>query len=704
MKIQQILGHAKVVTQTTLLLSPLLALATLLFPSSVSAQGTVQPIPVYQLEHTSFPDRTLYIRGGLNQGMFVPQFFSLDISPLLTYSNKLTWKKLDENGSITDFRSRLPMAVNRQNQQLTYFAEGGRMTYYNIMTDHWMESTIALCLSPDEPLNSVRGTQKAVMDPKSGLMYIPLGYNYQEEMLVFDATENGCSGLPMPVNSKWYNHAWSESKNTIYIYGVGAAEAEEVPASLWEFQFGTKTWTSIPVQGDTPILHRGNCMTSALGGRKLVVYGGDAMDDVYGEIYIFDTVTYKWTKGPNSPTNRTEVACASSGDFFLAWGGYDAPKGLLSPPEILFYNIKFNKWMTQAEIAPPSSANVTATVSLTATATVTPILTTTLGPGLNPGSNPSPGSGNTGNNNNSGAISTGLPITETGDVSVSSKNNDAAAIGGGLAGVVFVAAFVGFLFYRRGRKAGAKERDSSNMEAFPGDNLDEYQQAPYAPNSHNNTYQDFNVINSSYAADSAAFTTPYNPAYPPYTTASAPSPPYTEADESPYLASAAASPYSAAERSHRASSTPHGDIESGEDTTVYPLPTATPLAAYSKNNANEGFGVEGKTPLPTAPSAPQLQNDDTILTPPTSLPMPQSHPQGFQQDQDQVSSRNSQDGMVESDEPANPKEQITLIQAKHDQYMERMKQERQQRAELEKIQKQREEEDHEDARWSEDGQ
>ncbi|KAF9142642.1 hypothetical protein BG015_000719, partial [Linnemannia schmuckeri] len=661
-------------------------------------QATAEPIPVYQLEHTSFPDRTLYIRGGLNRGRFVPQFFSLDISPLLTYSNKLTWKKLNENGPITDFRSRLPMAVNRQNQELTYFAEGARMTYYNIMTDHWMESAIALCLSPDEPLSSVRGAQKAVMDPKSGLMYIPLGYNYQEEMLVFDATGNGCSGVPMPVNSKWYNHAWSESKNTIYLYGVGAAETEEVPASLWEFQFATKTWTSIPVQGDTPIVHKGNCMTSAWGGQKLVVYGGATIDDVYGEIYIFDTVTYKWTKGPSSPTNRTEVACASSGDFFLAWGGYDAATGFLSPPEILFYNIKFNKWMTQAEIAPPSSANVTATAPLTVTVTVTPAPTTTSGAGLspvpNPDSNPGPGSGNTGNNNDSGAISTGLPIADTDDVPVASKSNNAAAIGVGLASVVFIAAFVGFLFYRRGRKAGVEDRDGSNVEAFPGDNSDEYQQAPYAPDSHNSTYQDFNAINSSYAADLAAFTTPYNPAYPPYTTASAPSPPYTEADESPYLASAAASPYSAAEGSHGTSSPSHADIESGEDTTVYPLPTATPLAAYSKNNVNEDFKVGSKTLLPTAPSAPQLQNDDTILAPPTSSSMPQSHPQGFQQDQDQVSSRNSQDGMVESNEPANPKEQIAL--------MERMKQEHKQQVELEKMQKQREEEDHDDVRKAED--
>ncbi|KAF9324726.1 hypothetical protein BGZ91_002785 [Linnemannia elongata] len=715
MKVKQVLGQARAVTQATLLLSPILVLATFLIPS-VSAQGygTLQPAPVYQLEHTSFPDKTLYIRGGLNQGRFVPQFFSLDISPLLTYSNKLTWKKLNETGAITDFRSRLPMAVNRQNQALTYFAEGARMTSYNIVTDKWMPMTIALCLSPTDSQESVRGTQKAVMDPKSGLMYIPLGYKAQQEMLVFDAAGNGCSGLPMPTNSQWYNHAWSEYKNTIYIYGVGAAEPAEVPGSLWEFQFATKTWNLIPLQGDAPIVHKGNCMTSAFGGQKLIVYGGATYENVYGEIYIFDTVTYKWTKGPNSPTNRTEVACASSGDFFLAWGGYDAATGFLSPPEILFYNIKYNKWMTQAEIAPTSgnlTATFTATIPLTATMTLAP----TMAPITNPNHNPGSGSGNSGgNSNDSGSTSSGLPNTNTDDVPAS-KSSGAAAIGGGVAGIVFIAAFVGFLFYRRGKKAGIKDKDGSNIEALAGDNLDEYQQAPYAPNSHNGAYQDPNAINNSYAADSAAFTSPYNPAYPPYTAASAPSPPYTEADESnPYVAPAAV------EGTHGASGSSHGDVESREGTTIYPLPTAIPIAAYLMSSLSEDRKLGGKTPLPTAPSAPQLQDSDADLAEsPTS---PSTYSQGSQQDQEQdsnsvlysappaplvsaTSPRNSQYGMVESDGRVDSKEQLALVYAKHDEYMEQLRQEREQQAELELVQKRREEDDDlQDPRRSEDGQ
>ncbi|KAG9067914.1 hypothetical protein KI688_011505 [Linnemannia hyalina] len=692
MKVQQVVGQAKAVTQATVLLSPLLLLTPLFFPSPVSAQGylTLQPAPVYQLEHTSFPDKTLYVRGGLNQGRFVPQFFSLDISPLLTYSNQLTWKKLNETGPITDYRSRLPMAVNRQNQELTYFAEGGWMTSYNIVTDKWASSTFPLCLSPDKPLNSVRGTQKAVMDPKSGLMYIPLGYNLQDGMLVFDAAGNDCSGLPMPVNSKWYNNAWSESKNTIYIYGVGAAEPAEVPGSLWEFQFATKSWNLI--------------VKWSFGGQKLIVYGGATVDNVYGEIYIFDTVTYKWAKGPNSPTNRSEAACASSGDFFLTWGGYDAPKGYLSPPEILFYNIKYNKWMTQAEIVPPSSETLTATAPPTAITTLAPTTAPVLNPNPNSGSGSGSGSGNSGGtSNNSGSINPGL--TDAGSSPEASKDSGAAAIGGGVAGVVFIAAFVGFFFYRRGKKAGVKDRDGSNIEALAGDNLGEYRQAPYAPNSDNSAHQDPNAINNSYGADSAAFTSPYNPAYPPYTTASAPSPPYTEADEnSPYFASAAA------EGSQGASSSSH-DVGSEKDTAVYPLPTATPIAALSNSCSGEDGKLGSNTFFPTAPSAPQLHDSDTAWAEQPTSSSSSPHSQEFQQDQEQftnsafysalplpplspISPRNSQSCVVKSDGPANSKEQLVSVHAKHDEYMEQLRQEQlrqEQQAEMERIQEEWEE-------------
>lgn len=377
--------------------------------------------------------------------------------------------------------------------------------------------------------------------------------------------------------------------------------------------------------------------------------------------------------------------------------GYDASSGFLSPPDILFYNIKQNRWMNQAEIVP--SGNIADT--LTTTLALLPTNVDQDHPGVT-------------GTNTPGMVGYDLPNTIN-------KTNSAAAIGGGVAGVVFIVAFVGFLFYRCGKKAAVKDGDLIE-EALPGNNSDEvppspgHQQAPFAPNSYN-TYQDPNAADTLYAANSAAvYTTPYNPAYPPCTIASAPSPPYTEADENgPYWAAAAASSYSAA-GSLGASGSSRAHVDSG-DRTIYPLPTAIPIAAYQKNGSNEYANTDSKTHYPTTPSAPQLplsnkNSRQSMNSSPTSSSMPQI-PQEFQQDQYQDDSalypplspisRNPPQvqggGMVASESPTDPKEKLTLAHVEDELNMERIRQE--QREELERMREEWEE--HQKPRRSQEG-
>jgi len=240
MRAQGVVGQVRVAIQDTLLFSSLLL--TVLLSTLVSAQ--VAPAPVYQFEHTFFPNRTLYIRGGLNQGRVVPQFYSLDMSPLLTHSNNLTWKKLNEVGPITDFRSALPMTPNKENQGIAYFGEGSVMMNYNAVTNTWLTAAIPICLSPANANPSVRGSnlQTALTDPVSGLMYIPGGYSAQSQMLVFEDANNVCSGVPMPANVVDSKYALSESKGAIYM--VGNTTSKSAP-SIWEFTIATKIWKNI---------------------------------------------------------------------------------------------------------------------------------------------------------------------------------------------------------------------------------------------------------------------------------------------------------------------------------------------------------------------------------------------------------------------------------------------------------------------------
>ena len=108
--------------------------------------------------------------------------------------------------------------------------------------------------------------------------------------------------------------------------------------------------------------------------------------------------------------------------------GFDDKEAL--PADIVFYNIRTDKWVKQADITPPTNTSTSSTT----------------------------GSG--------GSISTGTPDTII-------KSNT-AAIGGGVAGaVVVVVAIVGYLFiHRRHRLQGETKRDESSdvvVATLPGD-------------------------------------------------------------------------------------------------------------------------------------------------------------------------------------------------------------------------------------------
>ncbi|KAG0201818.1 hypothetical protein BGX33_010088 [Mortierella sp. NVP41] len=705
-----------VMNTTTSLAIPLLAtLLLLLLPSSTSAQ-VVAPVPSYQLEYTSYPDKTLYIRGGLNQGRFVPQFYSLDLTPLLSHSGKLTWKKLNHMGGSTDFRSKMPMTVNRLNQAVTIFLEtGDRNVDYNLMTDKWdLEYQICGMVNSTAFLkNSLRPT----FNPKTGLTYIPHAFAGGKQMLVYDADLNKCSGLPMPPDHgdgfNGYGIAWSASKDTMYLFSNTAPP--ERPG-LWEFQPTANAWKLIPIQGDTPPVLSDNCVVSALGGQKVIVFGGYSDAGISGIIYIFDTTTYKWTKGTPSPSVREQMACAAAGDYFVFWGGSDLNGGNSSPAEISFYNVRTDKWVNQADIAPPSATPSTGSAA--------------------PGSTSTTGSG--------GSIGTG-----TSDPNAAPKSN-AAAIGGGIAGVVVVVAIVGFLFIRRRKRTESKRVGSPEIPlngtgtaatgGRPGDKSDApllstpltittHHQHDSPPPMAPTTYPEPAAAAGQYDiyANSYAHAASVPASYPP-----PPSTPYTDASSlSPYTVAGSMSPfrdslatYVDPSSGYAIQGTPYAEPtiaafsqEKVEKTHVMGGPQGSPPPPSSNGGRYADTHGYGASPIPTSPSVataawptppppipsrPQLYstppqhqqknqssyNNPQYISPSalalqeqefSQLPPTTRNPQTHQ-----GSSTNNKDNNFDS--ITDPLQKLTLMQAKHEENMERMRQEQaNQQAELERL-------------------
>lgn len=409
-----------ILSTSPFLLLPLLLLTTPLITPAF-AQQVVAPIPVSKVENTYVSDKALYIRGGLNAGSRVQQFYSLDLTPLLVHSNKLLWKYLNPAGPIQKFRDKMPMAITYHNQALTYFHESSVRADYNLQADRWDAVAAPICANGIPEY--VKSLQTALVDPKTQLVYIPFGFAHEKQMLVLDMDKGTCTGVPMPTNSKADLFAWSDSKSTIYM--VGTVPPATTP-NVWEYQFATKTWKNIPKKGQPPTaLILDSCMVSSLGGQKLLLFGGHNFAKATGDMFVFDTVSYNWTKAATSPNVRADMACASAGEYFVAWGGAISYLDNITPPEILFYNVKNDKWLNQTEIAPPLNATLPVPVSPTSTG--------------------------------SESINTGLP-------SAGASKNNGAVIGGGVAaGVVAIAAIIGFLLYRRRTKQARVKRDPQDL-------------------------------------------------------------------------------------------------------------------------------------------------------------------------------------------------------------------------------------------------
>ncbi|KAG0293160.1 hypothetical protein BGZ96_003217 [Linnemannia gamsii] len=83
----------------------------------------------------------------------------------------------------------------------------------------------------------------------------------------------------------------------------------------------------------------------AYDGRKMIVFGGAGLDEVANaDIHILDMPTREWTRGKSADAThaRRNMACATSGDSFLAWGGESALQNKNGTP--IVYDIRNDQW------------------------------------------------------------------------------------------------------------------------------------------------------------------------------------------------------------------------------------------------------------------------------------------------------------------------------------------------------------------------
>ncbi|KAF9125743.1 hypothetical protein BGW39_007193 [Mortierella sp. 14UC] len=233
------------------------------------------------------------------------------------------------------------MAVRSNNGVLDYYGYNVDYTTYNLKSD-WWATMWRPCESTENSTQIFKSQQVALVNPKADIVYIPYAYDKGNQMLVLESNNAKCSGVTMPVVAATAYYAWSEAKDTLYMLGD---TAPATGPTMWEFQPITKNWTKLTMHGDGPAILSDSCMISAFGGQKLLLFGGaNSANATTGDIFIFDTATYTWTKMVTSESPRGGMACASAADYMVVWGGYNDRTKLLPLGEFLFYNIKTDKW------------------------------------------------------------------------------------------------------------------------------------------------------------------------------------------------------------------------------------------------------------------------------------------------------------------------------------------------------------------------
>ncbi|KAG9061505.1 hypothetical protein KI688_007083 [Linnemannia hyalina] len=270
--------------------------------------------------------------------------------------------------------------------------------------------------------NQLYGTKqsgiKSGVDMSTGILYVPSGNKNGTEMIIVTPGSLSLSTLPMPtalmpVPVVHESFLWSTYRNSFLHYGGKSITGNTGNPYLNEYIPSSSRWGALP-----SFWH-----PLAYGGSKVIVFGGAALNGIAkSDIHTLDVRTLEWTTGKPADANqaRQHMACAVSGDSFVAWGGESA--SVIKNTTPIVYDMKNDQWTTQFN----RFINVAST---------------TTGP-TNVNSPPS-------------SRPTSQPDSPT----------NIAAIAGGIGGaVVAVFAIAGFLLYRRRRRRRARTRDGRHQD------------------------------------------------------------------------------------------------------------------------------------------------------------------------------------------------------------------------------------------------
>ncbi|KAF9918139.1 hypothetical protein BX616_010153 [Lobosporangium transversale] len=257
-----------------------------------------------------------------NRTLYVPRNLSWMLLRQADMNSSSSFSNLDE-GSILTFKATATDPAN------------SLVNRYKLSTARWTSSNVKVLVPR-------RYGIEAVMDPRSGLVYLLGGYNTWrlDSMTVYDPYSDTLASVPLSTQQgsqeaqvlglTFFSAAWVTSlQQILYFGGTNDLSPNRSAANIALYSPTENRWTSVTTQGDVPQDIYGACHTIDVLRNRAILFGGSGHGNPphdSNQIFFLDLnptskSMFTWRQGQPASQTRRNMACTAYKQFFIAWGG-----------------------------------------------------------------------------------------------------------------------------------------------------------------------------------------------------------------------------------------------------------------------------------------------------------------------------------------------------------------------------------------------
>ncbi|KAF9577811.1 hypothetical protein BGW38_006739, partial [Lunasporangiospora selenospora] len=354
---------------------PHLGLCTTLFILAATLVHSQRPVPASTTGGTTYA--STFVEGRLFYITSLGARISMMIDLSVPWSiGNYTYKELTFPRG--DFYS---VAFTKDLKTIYGFEDGNMGQKHTIKTNSWEDVLNTTQMLPRKP-EKMRGDPGTALDPISGNIYFAAGdTNINNPGVKLGGmtpgeyeTSEGKRGLFMTAleSDTWREayFAWSSLWNRIVVFG---STGDSVNTRMtWNTMYITdgRSWNRTNTTGTVPVPRESPCMISVYNGTKIAIFGGSSHEgsQFKSDFYILDLETKVWTQGASAGAGgaRSRMACASTNDYFIVYGGINSFTEASTQKHLMIYNMRTKEWVedyTPARYVPPKPVDNTTTTT-----------------------------------------------------------------------------------------------------------------------------------------------------------------------------------------------------------------------------------------------------------------------------------------------------------------------------------------------------